>query len=92
MIKIGNGMSETITGNTTLEVSSHTYQKMVVYGPLPWSSGCSDLNMSWQIPVTAPSGAYDATITILPTSSPYFTPVVIQRSSAFVVNPSRGAF
>lgn len=88
-ITICNGMSETITGNTTLVVSSNTYQKSIVYGPLSWNSGCSDLNMSWQIPITAPVGAYDATVTILPTSSPYFTPVLIQKSNAFVVNPYR---
>ncbi len=87
-ITICNGLSETITGNTTLEVSSYAYQNSIVYGPLSWNSGCSDLNMSWQIPVTAPIGAYDAMVTILPTSSLYFTPVVIQKSNAFVVNPS----
>lgn len=89
MITICNGMSEMITGNATLVVSeSDTYQKSVVYGPLDWDSGCSDLNISWQIPVNAPPGVYNAKILIGPTASPYFTPIVIQKNNAFFVTPS----
>lgn len=89
-VTLCNGLSETTTGNATLTVSESDYQKSVVHGPFHCDSGCSDLNVSWQIPVTAPTGTYDVMITIRPTASPYFDPVIIQKDRAFFVTPSGG--
>jgi hypothetical protein len=89
-ITICNGMSETIAGNATLTVSKSDYQKSVVHGPFSCDSGCFDLNVYWQVPITAPTGTYNVMISIRPTASPYFDPIVIQKDRAFFVTPTGG--
>ena len=89
-VTLCNGLSEMIAGNATLTISRSGYQKSVVHGPFHRDSGCSDLTVSWQIPTTAPTGAYDVTITIRTTASPHFDPVIIQKDRAFFVPPSGG--
>jgi hypothetical protein len=97
IVTICNGLSETITGNATLMISdkSNTYQRSVIYSPFNLgaysdSGGCSNLTTSWQIPVNAPAGVYNAMVLISPTATSYFDPITIQKGNALVVTHSAG--